>query len=108
MTGYVVQPRLSRNIAALAPWVATGPAPPAYFVTWSVGFNHNKNLHSNPAPGANQHPAAVRNAVIEQVLDTNSYRSFNCLIACPQAGEALAIGPLDRSCSGTSKVQLLL
>ena len=37
--------------------------------------------------------------IVEQIWTGNAYRNFNCLIACPETGDALAIDPLDfRKC----------
>ena len=33
--------------------------------------------------------------IVEQVWTGNAYRNFNYLVACPEAGDALAIDPLD-------------
>ena len=33
--------------------------------------------------------------IVRQIWTANSYRNFNYLIACPEAGEALGVGPLD-------------
>ncbi len=35
--------------------------------------------------------------LVKQIWTDNAYRNFNYLIACPEAGEALAIDPLDHA-----------
>jgi hydroxyacylglutathione hydrolase len=42
--------------------------------------------------------------LVEQIWTANSLRNFNYLIACPEAGEALAIDPLDhKRCLDTAR-----
>ena len=42
--------------------------------------------------------------IVKQIWTANAYRNFNYLIACPEAGEALAVDPLDhKKCLAAAK-----
>ena len=44
--------------------------------------------------------------LVERIWTGNAYRNYNCLIACPEAGEALAIDPLDHEeCPAKARVK---